>query len=305
MAKPTKAAPEPRAEGGWQGLTVILASLAIIVGGLALASKAGVITFEHFSIVLVLRGPKSIGVFEGIMALGLMPLAIRYRGRVSYVRQLREQVIELLQIYPNIFSSAKSIDEALEVSISLMESPLRDLLERLRLVYRSTGDLEGAFKKVFSEVPRDVRLLLLSIIVVGRSGGRARELLELASKYAIDLDRMDYTIANRLRTYGMITFIAIAVFGIATAISLDLVGALAGAPTIQAAGIGTAPAAHISVTALLGMMYYTLLMLSTASAYVLAKSIDGYAPRSIEYFVELSALGTLTMLLGLLAMGVH
>jgi Bacterial type II secretion system protein F domain. len=127
------------------------------------------------------------------------------------ITDLKYQSRIFLQVYPSIAASAQSTVEALSASASLVERPLRDLIRALASSYRLTGDLEGSFRRVFGDAPRDVRILLSAIPVAGRSGGRSKEVLEVISRYAAELDRMEFTLFNRLRSYAMVVYMGVAV----------------------------------------------------------------------------------------------
>lgn len=288
----------------WKGRNITKAfyaalGIALVLDGLLLLQMVpGALRFTLYDNMLpVPYGVVSILSLEAIIVLAVIPPAIAFRRGHEVITDLKYQSRIFLQVYPSIAASAQSTVEALSASASLVERPLRDLIRALASSYKLTGDLEGSFRRVFGDAPRDVRILLSAIPVAGRSGGRAKEVLEVISRYAAELDRMEFTLFNRLRSYAMVVYMGVAVYGVVAGVGVSVASTFTGLALPGSQGLSS-----LTLVQLLGFMYYALLVLSAASAYVLAKIIDDYPPRSLEYFAFLSALGSTLMVISVAAM---
>lgn len=288
----------------WKGRNITKAfyaalGIALVLDGLLLLQMVpGALRFTLYDNMLpVPYGVVSILSLEAIIVLAVIPPAIAFRRGHEVITDLKYQSRIFLQVYPSIAASAQSTVEALSASASLVERPLRDLIRALASSYKLTGDLEGSFRRVFGDAPRDVRILLSAIPVAGRSGGRAKEVLEVISRYAAELDRMEFTLFNRLRSYAMVVYMGVAVYGVVAGVGVSVASTFTGLALPGSQGLSS-----LTLVQLLGFMYYALLVLSAASAYVLAKIIDDYPPRSLEYFTFLSALGSTLMVISVAAM---
>jgi hypothetical protein len=288
----------------WKGRNITKAfyaalGIALVLDGLLLLQMVpGALRFTLYDNMLpVPYGAASILSLEAIIVLAVIPPAIAFRRGHEVITDLKYQSRIFLQVYPSIAASAQSTVEALSASASLVERPLRDLIRALANSYRLTGDLEGSFRRVFGDAPRDVRILLSAIPVAGRSGGRAKEVLEVISRYAAELDRMEFTLFNRLRSYAMVVYMGVAVYGVVAGVGVSVASTFTGFALPGSQGLSP-----LTLVQMLGFMYYALLVLSAASAYVLAKIIDDYPPRSLEYFAFLSALGSTLMVISVAAM---
>ena len=284
-----------------RSLVYALASLAALIDGVAVTYFVlRALRFASYSGVPVPYGVDSIMSFEVVLALAVAPLAYSYHRGISQVRRLRAQVRDFLQVAPDIVASSQSLVEALRASAQLVGQPLRGLLRSLEVAYSMSGNADEAFRRVLSRAPRDVRLLLSSILVASKSGGRAREALSVTANYAMVLARMEHIIENRLKAYSLVVFMAVALYGVASGVGISLVRLLSGlsSPFSQTA---TVTVSVHALYAILGVLFYAMLIISLAASYVLAKAIDDYTPRMAEYFVELTLVGTTTMVLSLLA----
>ena len=289
-----------------RALAYVLASLAATVDGITVTYfvlKA--LKFVPYGGVPVPYGVGSIVSFEVVLALAVAPLAYNYHRGVSQVRRLRAQVRDFLQVAPDIMASSQSLAEALKASAQLANQPLRGLLRSLEMTYSMTGNADEAFRRVLGRSPRDVRLLLSSILVAAKSGGRAREALSVTANYAMVLSRIEHIVENRLKAYSIVVFMAVALYGVASGVGISLVRLLSGlSPSLsQVAPLAATIGPH-GLYAILGVLFYAMLVISLAASYVLAKAVDDYAPRMAEYFVELTLVGTLAMVLSLVASGI-
>ncbi|MGC9112277.1 type II secretion system F family protein [Acidilobus sp.] len=256
------------------------------------------VTYGFFDGIPVPLGVTSIIATDIIIFGPLLPAAIVLSRRQGVYKRLKLQSRVFLQVFPSIAASSESMAEALEAAASLSERPLRDYISAFSALYRATGDAEGSFRKVFSKVPREVRLLLSSIVVAERSGGRARDVLEVVSKYAAELDRMEFSLFNRLRSYSMIVYMGVAVYGAASGIGVSIARSLSQAPV----ALGASQLSATTLVAIEGFLYYALIVLSLASAYVMAKAIDDYPPKAVGNFMQLLAIGSATLAATLVAM---
>ncbi len=226
----------------------------------------------------------------------LLPFAIYSRKYSNYMLDLKRQARSFLEIYPSVASSLPSVSQAIMASVELVESPLKDYLAAFGSLYKMTGDLEGSFMKVFSSAPRDVRLLLTSILTTAKSGGRASDILNITSEYAAELQRMEYYLRNRLQSYSSVIILGIAVYGFAVGMTIVMLETLKRNATFSLTGLA---ASTINIPGILGIFFYSLLIVSATSAYIIAKVISDFAPRTSEYFIYLMLIGTTTMVVAL------
>ncbi|MGC9209749.1 MAG: type II secretion system F family protein [Acidilobus sp.] len=271
---------------------VILGVALLLDGVLVLSRFPSAFRFITYGVVPVPYGPASILALQVIIVLAVTPALLAFRRRQESVRELKYQSRVFLQIYPSLAMSAQSVGEALDASVGLVDSPLRELIKAFSDSYRLTGDLEEAFRRSFSSAPRDVRLLLSSIVVAGKSGGRVKEVLEIISRYAAELDRMEFTLFNRLRSYAMVVYMGVAVYGVVAGIGISIAHSFSGIPFLGSSGLSP-----VELKEILGFLYYALLVMSAASSYVMAKIIDDYAPKAFEYFTFLSSLGSVFLII--------
>lgn len=231
----------------------------------------------------------------------LLPYALYSRKYSNYMLELKRQARSFLEIYPSIASSLPSVSQAILASVELVEPPLRDYLAAFGSLYKMTGDLEGSFMKIFSSSPRDVRLLLTSILTTAKSGGRASDILNITSRYAAELQRMEFYLRNRLQSYSSVIFLGIAVYGFSVGMTIVMLEVLKRNATFGLSGVATQA---INIAGILGIFFYSLLIVSAASSYIIAKVISDFAPRSSEYFIYLISIGTMTMAIAL-SLAIH
>lgn len=226
----------------------------------------------------------------------LLPYAMYARKYSNFMLELKRQARSFLEIYPSVASSLPSVSSAILASVELVEPPLRDYLAAFGYLYKMTGDLEGSFEKVFASSPRDVRLLLTSILTTAKSGGRAGDILNVTSKYAAELQRMEFYLRNRLQSYSSVIILGIAVYGFAVGMTIVMLEVLKKSPSFGLTGVATYA---INIPGILGIFFYSLLIVSATSAYVIAKVISDFAPRTSEYFIYLILIGTVSMIIAL------
>ena len=268
---------------------VVLAAALLLDGVLVLSRFPSAFKFTTYYMIPVPNGYISIFSLQVLLVLAVTPAIIAFRKRHEASKALKYQARVFLQVYPSLAVSAQSVEEALQASVGLVEEPLRTLLKAFSDSYRLSGDLEEAFRRSFGSAPRDVRLLLSSIVVAGKSGGRVREVLEIISRYAAELDRMEFTLFNRLRSYAMVVYMGVAVYGVVAGVGVSIAHTFTGISFLGGSSSGLSSA---ELTEILGFLYYALLVLAAASSYVMAKIIDDYAPKAVEYFVFLSTMGS-------------
>jgi Bacterial type II secretion system protein F domain. len=226
----------------------------------------------------------------------MLPYAIYSRKYSNYMLELKRQARSFLEIYPSVAASLPSVSQAILASVDLVDPPLKDYLSAFAYLYKMTGDLEGSFLKTFSSSPRDVRLLLTSILTTARSGGRASDILNVTSRYAAELQRMEFYLKNRLQSYSSVIILGIAVYGFAVGMTIVMLEVLKKNATFGLTGVMTT---SINIPGILGIFFYSLLIVSATSGYIIAKVISDFAPRTSEYFIYLILTGTFTMTIAL------
>ncbi len=270
-------------------------AIALLLDGILILSRfPSAFKFTTYYMIPVPNGDISIFSIQVLLVLALTPPIFAFRRRHETTKALKYQSRVFLQVYPSLALSAQSVGEALQASVGLVEEPLRSLIKAFSDSYRLSGDLEEAFRRSFGSAPRDVRLLLSSIVVAGKSGGRVREVLEIISRYAAELDRMEFTLFNRLRSYAMVVYMGVAVYGVVAGVGVSIAHTFTGLPFL---GTSSSGLSAVELEEILGFLYYALLVLAAASSYVMAKIIDDYAPKALEYFALLSTMGAVFLVI--------
>ncbi len=248
--------------------------------------------------IVVPLGVKSMAAMDVLVLGSLTPVAIYLNRMQSFNKEIVRQSRTFLQVFPSIAASSQSLGDALDAAASLMSDPLKSYLISFSTLYKSTGDAVGSFNKVFYNAPREARLLMSSIVVAERSGGRARDVLEIVSRYATELERMEFALFNRLRSYSMIIYLGIAVYGIASGIGVSIARSLIGSMFIPGGSSLTAA----QLEGMVGLLYYALMVLAAAGAYIMARIIDDQPSKTVQHFIVLQLLGSVSLSLSLIIM---
>ncbi len=220
----------------------------------------------------------------------LLPVYLYARRTYNWLQKLREQSRDFLLIFSGLVETTESIHDALIIASRMVGRPLSLLLEYMARIYQLTGNLDEAFKRAFQNVPRDVRLLLSSVTVAARGGGRMEEIIAQAANYSNELRRFNVLVESRLAEYTAIVMLGSLTFSFTTAVIIKLLQVL------QKAGNVPFLAAIPELELMIGAFFYGMLVLTILSSIVVGKVIKGYTPISTKYIVFLVPVNTLILL---------
>ncbi len=219
-----------------------------------------------------------------------LPVYVYARRAYSWAQSLREQTRDFLLIFSGLVEGTESVYEALMIGSRMVGRPLSVMVEYMARLYKLTGSIERAFEEAFKGAPRDVRLLLSTIVLAARGGGRMEEVISQAASFANELRRFGILVESRLAEYTAIVALSSITFSFAAAVIVKL---------LQALGAATLPfmrAAMPPIEVLQALFYYTMLIITLFSSIVVGKVIRGYAPLAAKYVAILVPVNTVVLL---------
>ena len=246
--------------------------------------------FKLFALVPVPTDQGTIVEASTAIILAMIPFHLIYaRPTVNLRERLEEQVAEFLAVYASIAASSRSTYEALARAADMIGPPLGVYLERMARLYRSTGSLHQAYQEAFQGLPRRVRVLVRSIVTAARAGGNPSLVLAATAAHAREMRRLARMTRGRLSEYSFVVALASITFAVAAGVVLGLLEQMRGAQL---------PGATVAVDTglVMGLYYYSMLMIIVASAVVMARVIQGHTLLAPKY-VALLMLISLTALL--------
>ncbi len=247
--------------------------------------------FKYVFLVPVPMDEGTIVLMSLILTVFSAPLYLYARKSYAWMRSLQSQIREFFTVFSSIAESTESTVEALRYAAKLVDPPLSVLVEKFANMYSVEGSIDDAYRKVFRETPREIRLLMASIVAASRSGGARARILAEASRYAHQLYRFRVAVETRLAEYVAIVLLASITFAVAAAVVTGLV------ETMAASALPRIGGAAIDTKMMRGLFYYSAIMLAAASSVVLGKVVRGYTLLATKYFTLLIPLVTAILLL--------
>jgi len=262
----------------------------------SLAAKTGyeILVPEHhvmrFRYIPVITDPGTMVEVSGAITMTALPLYLYARRRVAIAEALDQQVAELLALYASLLASTGSAADALLAAARILDPPMSMLVEKMARIYKSTGDLDLAFREAFREAPRKVRIYAYNIVAATRSRGLMHRVLGVAASHAQSTRRLLNLVKARLSEYGFIGALASITYAFSAGIVVGLVKKLS---LLSLPGFGRA----VNPGLLLGLYYYTLIVIILAAAFIVARVVQGHSLLATKYIVVLTLPDTLIMLL--------
>lgn len=250
----------------------------------------------RFRYIPVITDPGTIVEISGAITMMALPVYLYARRRAALVEALEQQVAELLALYASLLASTGSAADALLAASKILSPPMSQLVEKMARIYRSTGDLDLAFREAFKEAPRKIRIYAYNIVAATRSRGMMHRVLGVAASHAQSTRRLLSLVKARLSEYGFIGALASITYAFSAGIVVGLVKKLS---VMSLPGFGRA----IDPGLLLGLYYYSLLVIILAAAFIVARIVQGYSLLAAKYIVMLTLLDTFIMLLSPRIMG--
>ncbi len=228
----------------------------------------------------------TIAAVTGAVSATLLPIYLYARRMYRWLERVREQSRDFLLLFSGLVETTESVYEALMIASRMVGKPLSILVEYMARHYRLTGDLEEAFRRAFSSAPRDVRLLMSSIVVAARGGGRMEEIVVQAANYSNELRRFHVLVESRLAEYTAIVALGSVTFSFTAAVILKLL------KVMEAAQVPFMAARMPPLEVLTASFYYAMLILTVLSSVVVGKVIKGYTPLAAKYIMFLLPVNT-------------
>ncbi len=212
---------------------------------------------------------------------------IWYRGVYTKNWLLKNQLLEFIPLLASYVRTGTPILQALEMSRAVIRNPLLEYIERFAMLVKLGEDPVDAYKKVFSDVPREVRAILNSIVIAMTSGGRVEEVLEAAERYVEQIVRMDETRSHRLAEYKFILLLAVIAFAFAGVVVIKLIESVAGM-AVSMPGV----VISIDMDYITSSYYLASIFLTIVSSIVMSRMLTGSLVLAPKYISLLSALIT-------------
>lgn len=210
------------------------------------------------------------------------------RQRVSLRTLLRKQVAELVTVLASYIKTGVPVAVALELSANAVEEPMKSYAFRVAKLIRLGHSPFDVFETVFSDVPRDVKVLLSSIPIGVESGGRVAEVLTSAERFSFQLSRMEELRKARLEGYKSILILAVLAYmvsALVTTLLLSYIAKMALATPIAKAAI--------DLDYVLSLYYISTLIISVITSIAVSRVVYGEVILALKYSAFLTILTTL------------
>ncbi len=240
----------------------------------------------------VISDPGSMIEVSGAIAMVTLPLYLYARKQLAQREILEQQVAELLSLYAGLLASTGSAADALLAASRILGEPIAILVERMARIYKVTGDLDTAFREAFRNAPRRIRIYAYNIVVATKSRGMMHRVLSVAASHAQSTRRLLGLARARLSEYSFVGALASITYAFSAGIIVGLARKLS---AVSLPGLSTA----VNPWLLLGLYYYSLLVIIMASAVMVARIVHGHNLLAAKYIAILVPLDTLVMLFSL------
>jgi hypothetical protein len=236
----------------------------------------------------IFRTPDSYTFTGFTIAFTLLTAYIFLRQGVMVRALLRKQVAELITVLTSYIRAGTPIVTALELSASIVESPMKEYVLRLSKLIQLGYNPFEAFETVFSDAPMDVRAILSSIPIGVESGGRVAEVLTAAEGFSFQLSRMEELRRARLEGYKAVLVLAILSYLMSSLVTTLLLSYIArmmlGTPLARAA---------IDLKYVLSLYYISTIITTAITSIATSRIIHGEIATALKYTATLILLATL------------
>jgi hypothetical protein len=226
----------------------------------------------------VLLTPDSYTVAGFVIAFTLLAAYVFLRQGVATRALLRKQVADLITVLTSYARTGTPIATALELSAHTVGDPMKGYVLRLsRLIQLGYNPFE-VFETVFSNAPRDVRVVLSSIPVGVESGGRVAEVLTSAERFSFQLSRMEELRRARLEGYKSILILAVVAYimsALVTALLLSYIARMVLATPLAKAAI--------DLRYVLSLYYISTLIISVITSIAVSRIVYGEVAMALKY----------------------
>ncbi|NOZ88416.1 MAG: type II secretion system F family protein [Crenarchaeota archaeon] len=248
------------------------------------------IRFERFILVPVPVDRGTVIFMSGALVAALVPLHFYLRKIVDLREALDRQVAEFLDAYVGLVASAGNSYDALRIAAEMSAPPLSVILERAARLYKLTGSLPEAFNAAARQLPRRARLFARAAVLVARTGGDPARVVGNVAAYARESRRLSLAVRSRLGEYKLVVALSSLTYAVAAGVVQGLVEAMSGLR------LPSGPIVAVDPGVLLGLHYYSILIVAAAAAAVLSRVIEGTLLLAPKYLAILLAVSTTVFL---------
>ncbi len=204
---------------------------------------------------------------------------LHLRQRYKTMTIVREGMLQLIPMLNSFVRTGTPLIQALENAASMLREPLSSYVRRFTALIKLGEDPFRAMRECFPRyVAPEARLLASSIVIAMTSGGRVAEVLEEATRYVYQLQRMDYLMKFRLAEHRFIALSAVLAFALSSIVVTWLVSSIAKLSTTMPTAI------TVNIDKVLSCYFLSTMMLLIASSIVVSRLTTGtflLAPRYI------------------------
>jgi pilus assembly protein TadC len=223
-----------------------------------------------------------------ILGVGLFPIAFYSRRRYKVLKDLERQVPVLIRDFIGLLRSGMSVSDALEVMARRSYGPLDVFVKTLLRLTKAKYTFEEAFEEALKTVPRRLVRYLILIRESYRAGGISLELAgRIAALYAA-IGALDELRESNLRAYAYILAMSVLVYSIGSGVIIYLASSMGHSRFIRPA---------LGINDVVGILYYTGIMLALISGIFAGKIITGESLGGLWYAWLYILITALTILL--------
>jgi len=198
-----------------------------------------------------------------------LALHVFARAKMIYIDSMKRELMELIGSVSAMVRSRVPILIALDQVSDLVGEPLRSAIKEFVSLVRLGEDPHRAARKVFAKTPSEVRLLSSSLVIAMLSGGRVTEVLNEASKYVTQLQRMEYMRQLRLSEHKLVAIMAVFAFAFSGLVIVLLIRYIAHR-LMSLPGVSS-----INVSFVLSSYFLSSLVMDIIASFVVSRLISG------------------------------
>ena len=223
-----------------------------------------------------------------VLIVGTLPLALYSRKKYNVMRGLEKQVPVLIRDFIGLLRSGMSVGEAIEIMARRSYGPLNVFIRTLLGLIRAKVPFEDAFEEASKTVPKRLVRYLILIRESYRAGGISLELAgRIASLYAA-ISALDEIRESNLKAYAYVLAMSVLIYSLGSGAIIYLAGSMQSTKIVRPL---------LKPDEVLGILYYTGIILAFISGIFAGKLITGEASGGLWYAWFYILLTTLSILL--------
>ena len=217
----------------------------------------------------------------------MSPIALYSRRRYAALKSLERQVPVLIRDFIGLLRSGMSVNDALEIMARRSYGPLDVFVRTLLRLTRAKVVFEDAFEEAAKTVPKRLIRYLILIRESYRAGGVSLELAgRIASLYAA-ISALDELRESNLKAYAYVLAMSVLIYSLGSGAIIYLAGSMQGSKLVRPV---------LAPDEVLGVLYYTGLLLALISGIFAGKLITGEVSGGLWYawfYIGITALAIL------------